>query len=63
MSYPKTFYFPDSDNHVIVRVMFDGRFSAIDPDQSQYGRSRIWGRGNTELEAIADLAQKTREAE
>jgi hypothetical protein len=63
MPYPKTFYFPDSDNHVIVNIMPGGRYSAVDPDQPQDGRPLIWGLGKTELEAIADLAQQIREAE
>jgi hypothetical protein len=63
MAYPKTIYFPDSDNRAIVNVMPGGRFSAIDSDQPQDGEVLIWGLGNTELEAIADLAQQIREAE
>jgi hypothetical protein len=63
MAYPKTYYFPGGDNHVIVNTMPGGKFSAIDPDQPQEGQALIWGLGNTELEAIADLAQQIREAE
>jgi hypothetical protein len=63
MAYPKSVYFPASDNRVIINVMPGGRFSAIDPDQPQEGEVLIWGLGNTELEAIADLAQQIREAE
>jgi hypothetical protein len=63
MAYPKSVYFPASDNRVIINVMPGGRFSAIDPDQPQEGEALIWGLGNTELEAIADLAKQIREAE
>jgi hypothetical protein len=63
MAYPRSVYFPASDNRVIINVMPGGRFSAIDPDQPQEGEALIWGLGNTELEAISDLAQQIREAE
>jgi hypothetical protein len=63
MAYPKSVYFPASDNRVIINVMPGGRFSAIDPDQPQEGCALIWGLGNTELEAIADLARQISEAE
>jgi hypothetical protein len=48
---------------VIINRMPGGKFSAIDPDQPQEGQALIWGLGDTELSAIADLAQQIREAE
>jgi hypothetical protein len=63
MAYPKTIHFNDSDNRVIVNALPGGRFSAIDPDQPQEGQSLIWGIGDTELAAIADLERQLREAE
>jgi hypothetical protein len=63
VAYPKTIHFPDSDNRVIVNIMPGGKFSAVDPDQPQDGEALIWGLGNTELAAIADLQRQIDEAE
>jgi hypothetical protein len=63
MAYPKTITFNDSNNRVIIRALPRGRFSAIDPDQPQDGEPVIWGIGDTELAAIADLERQLREAE
>jgi hypothetical protein len=62
MAYPKTINFNGSDNRVIVNVMPGGRFSAIDPDQPQDGEALIWGLGDTEMSAIADLQRQLDEA-
>ena len=62
MASPRTIYFPDSDNRIIVNALHDGRYTAIDPGHDDID-GVIWGLGDTELEAIADLAQRIREAE
>jgi hypothetical protein len=61
MAYPKTYYFPDSDNHAIVERLIDGSFAASDLDRNDL--YAVVGRGDTELSAIADLARQLREAE
>ena len=63
MTYPRTVHFNDSDNRVIINIMPGGRFSAIDPDQPQDGEPMIWGLGDTEMSAIADLQRQINEAE
>ena len=61
--YPFTWHFNDSDNRVVINILPGGRFSAVDPDQPQDGQPLIWGIGDTELSAIADLDRKIKEAE
>jgi hypothetical protein len=61
MAYPKSYYFPDSDNYAIVDRLKNGRFSAVDPDHNNL--EDPIGLGDTELSAIADLARQIREAE
>jgi hypothetical protein len=63
MAYPKTITFSGSENRAIVNALPGGRFSAIDPDQPQEGEPLIWGIGDTEMAAIADLERRLREAE
>ena len=60
--YPKTITFNASGNRVVVNRMPGDRFSAVDPDQPQDGQPLIWGLGDTELSAIADLQRQIDEA-
>jgi len=62
-TYPRTIYFPESNNRVVLNVMPGGKFSAVDPDQPQDGQPLIWGYGRSESEAIFDLEQSIREQE
>lgn len=62
-TYPRTIYFPASDNSVILNLMPGGKFSAIDPDQPQDGEALIWGYGDTEMAAIADLVRNLEDAQ
>jgi len=55
-TYPRTIYFPADDRRVIINIMPGpgARFSAVDADAGDEG-ALIWGLGDTELAAIADL--------
>jgi len=55
-TYPRTIYFPVDDRRVIVNIMPGpgARFCAVDADAQDEG-ALIWGLGDTELAAIADL--------
>ena len=57
-TYPRTVYFPENDLHVVVNLMPGpgARFSAVLADAPCDGEPLIWGLGDTELAAIADLA-------
>ena len=59
MKYPRTVYFPENDRRVVVNIMPGPgtRFSAVLDDDGDEGRV-IWGLGDTELAAIADLARE-----
>jgi len=63
-TYPRTIYFPADDSRVIINLMPGpgARFSAILADDDRDGPI-IWGLGDTELSAIADLNRSLAEAE
>ena len=64
MKYPRTVYFPENDRRVVLNIMPGpgARFSAVLDDDGDEGRV-IWGLGDTELAAIADLARELEGAE
>jgi hypothetical protein len=64
MTYPRTIYFPADGSRVTVNLMPGpgARFSAVLQDDGGEG-PMIWGLGDTELAAIADLARTRAEVE
>jgi len=58
-TYPRTVYFPENDRRVVINIMPGpgARFSAACEDDGDEGRL-IWGLGDTEMAAIADLARE-----
>jgi hypothetical protein len=62
-TYPRTVYFPDNDRRVVLNLMPGpgAKFAAVTtngPDDDV-----VWGLGDTELAAIADLARELEGAE
>ena len=64
-TYPRTIYFPADDSRVIVNLMPGpgARFSAVLCHDVDDDGPLIWGLGDTELAAIADLNRSLAEAE
>jgi len=64
-TYPRTVYFPANDLRVVLNLMPGpgARFSAVLADPPCDGEPLIWGLGDTELAAIADLSESLAEAE
>jgi hypothetical protein len=61
-TYPRTVYFPENRRVVVLNIMPGpgAKFSAVLEDDGDEGRL-IWGIGDTEMAAIADLAASIEE--
>ena len=64
-TYPRTIYFPANDLRVILNLMPGpgARFSAVLCRDIDDDGPLVWGLGDTELAAIADLNKSLAEAE
>ena len=64
-TYPRTVYFADNDRRVVVNIMPGpgAKFSAICEDWDADDGRLVWGLGDTELAAIADLNRTLAETE
>jgi hypothetical protein len=72
MPYPKTWHFHDRDRHgddilsvVVIDQPVRGLFTAYlkDDVNEEDGRVRIYGKGDTEMAAIADLNRELAQVE
>jgi len=63
--YPRTIFFPADCSRVVINLMPGpgARFSAVLADAPCDGEPLIWGLGDTELAAIADLNASLAETE